>query len=150
MSIFLFRKKPRLRSFFRTIDFYHQNMEINIIFIICKWKFSGLNKKSTTDGFRCVESERQYDGARFHNHVCSDFSFEDHNPPTIKMILAFCQHVSAQLQDMADRTIVIHCKAGKVCFLSFAYWESRVRGKNLAALSVWFVDLWFDILRIYV
>ncbi|CAF1145574.1 unnamed protein product [Adineta ricciae] len=76
----------------------------------------------------CVESERQYDGARFHNHVCSDFSFEDHNPPTIKMILAFCQHVSAQLRDMADRTIVIHCKAGKgrtgvmtCCFLLYYY-----------------------------
>ncbi|UJR31468.1 hypothetical protein I4U23_018957 [Adineta vaga] len=76
----------------------------------------------------CVESERQYDGARFNNHVCSEFSFEDHNPPTIKMILAFCQHVEAQLKGMADRTIVIHCKAGKgrtgvmsCCFLLYYY-----------------------------
>jgi hypothetical protein len=61
-----------------------------------------------------VEGERQYDGSRFNNHVCSDFSFEDHNPPTIKMILAFCQHAEAQLKEMADRTLVIHCKAGKV------------------------------------
>jgi len=61
-----------------------------------------------------VESERQYDGSRFNNHVCSDFSFEDHNPPTIKMILAFCQHAETQLKEMADRTLVIHCKAGKV------------------------------------
>jgi hypothetical protein len=61
-----------------------------------------------------VESERQYDGSRFNNHVCSDFSFEDHNPPTIKMILAFCQHAETRLKEMSDQTIVIHCKAGKV------------------------------------
>lgn len=64
---------------------------------------------------RCVESERQYDGSRFNNNVCTEFSFEDHNPPTMKMILAFCQHVETQLNLMTDRTIVIHCKAGKVC-----------------------------------
>ncbi|CAF3262173.1 unnamed protein product [Rotaria sp. Silwood2] len=62
----------------------------------------------------CVESERQYDGSRFNNNVCTDFSFEDHNPPPMKMILAFCQHVKTQLNLMTDRTIVIHCKAGKV------------------------------------
>ncbi|CAF3732364.1 unnamed protein product [Rotaria sp. Silwood1] len=61
----------------------------------------------------CVESERQYDYSRFNNNVCSEFSFEDHNPPTIKMILAFCQHAEKQLKEMADRTLVIHCKAGK-------------------------------------
>ncbi|CAF1024382.1 unnamed protein product [Rotaria sordida] len=61
----------------------------------------------------CVESERQYDGSRFHNQVCSDFSFEDHNPPTIKMILGFCQHAETQLKETPDRTLVIHCKAGK-------------------------------------
>jgi protein-tyrosine phosphatase len=71
------------------------------------------------DYFRCVESERQYDGSRFNNHVCSEFSFEDHNPPTIKMILAFCQHAETQLKDMADRTLVIHCKAGKVSYHIF-------------------------------
>ncbi|CAF2729481.1 unnamed protein product [Rotaria sp. Silwood2] len=76
----------------------------------------------------CVESERQYDGSRFNNHVCSDFSFEDHNPPTIKMILGFCQHAETQLKEMADRTLVIHCKAGKgrtgvmsCCFLLYYY-----------------------------
>ncbi|CAF1114506.1 unnamed protein product [Adineta steineri] len=76
----------------------------------------------------CVESERQYDGSRFNNNVCSEFSFEDHNPPTIKMILAFCQHADAQLKAMTDRTLVIHCKAGKgrtgvmsCCFLLFYY-----------------------------
>ncbi len=63
---------------------------------------------------RCVESERHYDGSRFNNNVCTEFSFEDHNPPKIKMILAFCQHVQTQLNSMTDKTIVIHCKAGKV------------------------------------
>lgn len=67
------------------------------------------------DDCRCVESERQYDGSRFNHHVCSDFSFEDHNPPTIKMIWAFCQHADSQLKEMPERTLVIHCKAGKVC-----------------------------------
>ena len=61
-----------------------------------------------------MENERQYDSSRFHNQVCSEFSFEDHNPPTIKMILAFCQHAEARLKEMPDRTIVVHCKAGKV------------------------------------
>ncbi|CAF4231353.1 unnamed protein product [Rotaria sp. Silwood2] len=76
----------------------------------------------------CVESERQYDGSRFNNNVCTDFSFEDHNPPPMKMILAFCQHVKTQLNLMTDRTIVIHCKAGKgrtgvmsCCFLLYYY-----------------------------
>jgi hypothetical protein len=31
--------------------------------------------------------------------------------------LSFCQHVQKQLNSMADRTIVIHCKAGKVSWL---------------------------------
>ena len=77
---------------------------------------------------RCVESERQYDGARFNNNVCNEFSFEDHNPPTIKLILAFCQHAKRQLNTMIDRTLVIHCKAGKgrtgvmlCCFLLYQY-----------------------------
>ncbi|CAF2197638.1 unnamed protein product [Rotaria magnacalcarata] len=76
----------------------------------------------------CVESERQYDYSRFNNHVCSEFSFEDHNPPTIRMILGFCQHAKTQLKEMADRTLVIHCKAGKgrtgvmsCCFLLYYY-----------------------------
>ena len=30
------------------------------------------------------------------------------------MILAFCQHAEARLKEMPDRTIVVHCKAGKV------------------------------------
>lgn len=64
---------------------------------------------------RCIESERQYDASRFNHRVCTDFSFEDHNPPTIKMILAFCQHVQTRISSMSDQTIVIHCKAGKVC-----------------------------------
>ena len=61
-----------------------------------------------------MESERQYDISRFNHHVCSEFSFEDHNPPTIKMILAFTQHAEIRLKEMADRILVIHCKAGKV------------------------------------
>ncbi len=68
-----------------------------------------------------MESERQYDGSRFNHHVCSDFSFEDHNPPTIKMILAFCQHAETQLKEMTDRTLVIHCKAGKVSFYIWVF-----------------------------
>ncbi|CAF1299673.1 unnamed protein product [Adineta steineri] len=76
----------------------------------------------------CVESERHYDGSRFNNNVCTDFSFEDHNPPTIKMVLAFCQHAETQLSLITDRTLVIHCKAGKgrtgvmsCCFLLYYY-----------------------------
>jgi len=76
----------------------------------------------------CVENERQYDCSRFNHQVCSEFSFEDHNPPTIKMILAFCQHAESRLKEMPERTIVIHCKAGKgrtgvmsCCFLLYYY-----------------------------
>ncbi|CAF0790542.1 unnamed protein product [Didymodactylos carnosus] len=61
----------------------------------------------------CVEKERQYNSTRFKNQVCSDFTFEDHNPPPLKMILSFCQHAESQLKDQQDRTLVIHCKAGK-------------------------------------
>ncbi|CAF4371911.1 unnamed protein product, partial [Didymodactylos carnosus] len=76
----------------------------------------------------CVEKERQYDSTRFNNQVCSDFTFEDHNPPSLKMILSFCQHAESQLKDQQDRTLVIHCKAGKgrtgvmaCCFLLYYY-----------------------------
>ena len=91
-------------------------MEINFISTICKYtgERTRRERSSMVVDCRCVETERQYDGSRFNHHVCSDFSFEDHSPPTIKMILAFCQHAEAQLKDMADRTLVIHCKAGKV------------------------------------
>lgn len=80
----------------------------------------------------CIESERQYDASRFNHRVCTDFSFEDHNPPTIKMILAFCQHVQTRISSMSDQTIVIHCKAGKgrtgvmtCCFLLSYYREEH-------------------------
>lgn len=65
-----------------------------------------------------MENERQYDGSRFNHNVCTEFSFEDHNPPTLQMIISFCQHVQTQLNAVADRTIVIHCKAGKVSGIS--------------------------------
>ena len=74
-----------------------------------------------------MENERQYDSSRFNNNVCTEFSFEDHNPPTIQMIISFCQHVETQLNSMADRTIVIHCKAGKVRSL-FSTKRERERG----------------------
>lgn len=98
------------------LDFSLQNMEIIITFTICTCEISF--QSSSIDLRlhlrRCVESERQYDSSRFNHQVCSEFSFEDHNPPTIKMILAFCQHAETRLKEMPDRTLVIHCKAGKV------------------------------------
>lgn len=90
-----------------------------------------------------MESERQYDSSRFNNHVCSDFSFEDHNPATIKMILAFCQHAERQLKEMPDRTLVIHCKAGKVClnYVSIVFYSKE---KEIFMLR--FVRLSFSIM----
>ena len=68
---------------------------------------------------RCIESNRQYDTSRFNYNVCTEFGFKDHNPPSMKLILAFCQHVETQLNLTAEKTIVVNCKAGKVSYFVF-------------------------------
>jgi phosphatidylinositol-3,4,5-trisphosphate 3-phosphatase/dual-specificity protein phosphatase PTEN len=57
-------------------------------------------------------SERTYDPARFHGHV-QRFPFDDHNPPSIELIQAFCSDVSQWLAKDRKNVAVIHCKAGK-------------------------------------
>eukprot|EP00474_Spongospora_subterranea_P000272 CRZ00730.1 hypothetical protein [Spongospora subterranea] len=57
-------------------------------------------------------SERSYDPSCFNNNVAA-FPFDDHNPPPLKMMLAFCREVEAYLSVDSQNVVAVHCKAGK-------------------------------------
>jgi phosphatidylinositol-3,4,5-trisphosphate 3-phosphatase and dual-specificity protein phosphatase PTEN len=57
-------------------------------------------------------SERKYDAAKFHYRV-AQFAFDDHNCPSIQLILEFCQDVALYLAEHPENVVAIHCKAGK-------------------------------------
>eukprot|EP00891_Asterochloris_glomerata_P003134 jgi/Astpho2/3134/Aster-x1123 len=56
--------------------------------------------------------ERSYDGALFDAEV-EHFGFEDHQPPPLPLVQAFCKSVEAHLAADPANVAVVHCKAGK-------------------------------------
>lgn len=57
-------------------------------------------------------SERHYDWTKFHNRV-AEYPFDDHCPPPIELMCAFCNDVKSWLNQDERNVAVIHCKAGK-------------------------------------
>lgn len=57
-------------------------------------------------------SEKKYDTSKFNGRV-SCFPFVDHCPPTIELILGFCDDVHKFLNEDSKNVVAIHCKAGK-------------------------------------
>eukprot|EP01111_Echinosteliopsis_oligospora_P007505 TRINITY_DN2268_c0_g1_i1.p1 TRINITY_DN2268_c0_g1~~TRINITY_DN2268_c0_g1_i1.p1 ORF type:complete len:1347 (-),score=287.19 TRINITY_DN2268_c0_g1_i1:129-4169(-) len=57
-------------------------------------------------------SERKYDFAKFAGEV-AEFPFDDHGPPPLAMIKAFCLDVEQWLDADPFNVIGVHCKAGK-------------------------------------
>lgn len=57
-------------------------------------------------------SEKKYDTSKFNDRVAC-FPFVDHCPPTIQLILGFCDDVHKFLTEDSQNVVAIHCKAGK-------------------------------------
>eukprot|EP00300_Choanocystis_sp_HF-7_P013820 c18463_g1_i1.p1 GENE.c18463_g1_i1~~c18463_g1_i1.p1 ORF type:complete len:553 (+),score=133.31 c18463_g1_i1:27-1685(+) len=70
-------------------------------------------------------SEKQYNASLFESVAM--FPFDDHHPPKLALVDAFCENVASYLAENPMNTVAIHCKAGKgrtgtmiACYLMFA------------------------------
>ncbi|CAM1319655.1 TPTE2 (predicted) [Pycnogonum litorale] len=57
-------------------------------------------------------SERSYDTSYFHGRV-RRYMIDDHNVPSLKDIIAFCEDVQKWLDHDESNVIAVHCKGGK-------------------------------------
>jgi len=57
-------------------------------------------------------SERAYDPIHFYGNACR-YPFDDHNPPPLTLIPAFCAAVDSWLGAHPENVAAVHCKAGK-------------------------------------
>lgn len=88
-------------------------------------RIEGLYRNHYDDVFRFFElkhfehykvynlcSEKQYPLTKF-NGQCANYPFDDHNPPSLKMLVAFCDDAAAFIEKHPDNVVAIHCKGGK-------------------------------------
>ena len=61
----------------------------------------------------CLNAERSYDLSKFRPGSVAHYPFDDHNPPSLNVIPAFCTDVYNWLNSHPDNVAAVHCKAGK-------------------------------------
>ena len=60
-----------------------------------------------------VCSERTYPASKFDGAVCHDFTWDDHNPPPMRLIDPIVEDMASWLAGGPKRVVAVHCKAGK-------------------------------------
>lgn len=65
-----------------------------------------------------VCSERHYEANKFEaldtpGIACRDFTWDDHNPPPLKMIAPMVDDMVNYLKEDTNHVVAVHCKAGK-------------------------------------
>ncbi|ORY94764.1 protein-tyrosine phosphatase-like protein [Syncephalastrum racemosum] len=60
-----------------------------------------------------LRSEKSYKATAFDVPLVSDYAFDDHQPPPLKLLRALCRDAATWLQADPDNVVAIHCKAGK-------------------------------------
>jgi len=63
-------------------------------------------------GILCIEPKRKYDADQFDSRV-SQYPFQDHQAPPLKMMGEFCKDVEKWTEEDESNVAAVHCKAGK-------------------------------------